>query len=210
MKARFVGVAVGCLLLASLARGAQEKPRSDGGVDVDPANLISICGAANEPVSVVATHARARAEASSRSGSPIADLIVEVTNRSDKPVSYIRYTLDPPDRCPGWSHPFSYWVWYGQPVGPSHRKIPGTAGPPVAPGKKVELVLRGVDLEFIRWKGIQAKCHPGAKSDLTIAKVAFTDGTGWEGFADGPNHDQWNGRPWTPPPATQEKPKKGH
>jgi hypothetical protein len=55
-----------------------------------------------------------------------------------------------------------------------------------------------------RWKK-KYGCAETVLPELVLMNVVFTDGTGWEGFADGPNHDQWNGRPWTPPPAQPEK-----
>lgn len=187
---------------------AVKQPQSAAKRDV--ADLISINSALNEPVRVV--RMRFRDDVVGQSGrnrsavdSRIPDLLVEVLNVSTKVVRFVGYTLDPPDRCPRWRHPLSYWIWHGDPTALSGRPLKGPPGVPLQPGERIDLVVKGDYLESIRSMSIRAKCPPGVRSEMTISKVAFTDGTGWEGFADGPNHDQWNGRPWTPPAATPPK-----
>ncbi len=149
-------------------------------------DLLNIVRAPDEPLNIVDIRL-----GNSKSG----DLIIEVENISSKPVTFIGYTLAPADDCPKSDHPLAFWVGYGD-----WSVLPGDGergvDPPVNPNHKVTLTFSryGGILKYHRW----AKCPAGVKPDLYLNKVAFSDGTGWEGFADGIDHSEWNGRAWFP------------
>jgi len=181
---------------ASARKPVQNQPK-------DPSELVVIHPALNEPVSVVRMSFRAQSDVSTatkggqrRAG--ISDVIVEIVNRSTRPVSFVQYGLQPPDECTGWSHPLTLFIWYGRTTTPTEEQA--RAEPPIAPGAHREIIIPGYEFQAIRSRMQMSRCRPSLKSRLVIEKVAFSDGTGWEGFADGPEGDQWNGRPWTPEP----------
>jgi hypothetical protein len=110
------------------------------------------------------------------------DVRVEAVNRSGRAISFAIWVVDPPDRG---NHPFSREIWYGR--AQPQADGPYVAGEPeVAPAASIRFVIHGADL---------------GGAELHLWQVAFTDGTGWESFADGPSHDHYSGRPWTPPAA---------
>jgi hypothetical protein len=202
-----------CSLQASL----HARAGSRGGIAPvmsDSAGLLRVLRANNEPVQIVEMkYQEPFSLPAPKKGRlqrlKVPNLNVWVLNRSDRAVSYIQYSLDPPDRCPGWSHPLSIWVWYGR-TQPTAAAPVNPAEPAIAPGQSVQIVVKGADLEWIHAESMKAKCGPNDRTDFTIWKVAFTDGTGWEAFADGPSNSEWNGRPWTPPePGSAEAPAKG-
>lgn len=67
------------------------------------------------------------------------------------------------------------------------------------PGAHVTLALpESRYRQFIAYQR-KAGCFDTALPELTLRAVVFCDGSGWEGFAIGPGHSLWSGRPWTPP-----------
>ena len=149
-------------------------------------DVLNIVRAPNEPVSIVDV----------RFGD-IGDLLVEVTNISPKSVIFAGYILAPFDHCPESDHPMSFGVGYGD-----WRMLSGDGthkiDPPAPAGQKVILRVPRKTYELILNSQKRAKCPFSAKPDLYLDKVAFDDGSGWEGFADGVDHSEWNGRPWIP------------
>ena len=198
-----------CLILATVCslqvslHARAEKTGAPAPPMSDSAGLLSVLSARNEPVDVVEMkYLEPFSLPPVKKGRyrrlKVPNLNIQIVNRSDRAVSYIQYSLDPPDRCPGWRHPLSIFVWYGR-TEPTAAGPLNPAEPPIAPGQSVQIVVKGADLEWIHAESVKAKCGPNDRTDFTIWKVAFTDGTGWEAFADGPSGTEWNGRPWTPP-----------
>ena len=144
-------------------------------------DLLNISRAPNEPVTVV----DARID---KTG----DLIIEVENISSRPVTYIGYYLAPAV-CPKSVKPAAYWVGYGdQSVLSSTSKHKTDL--PLDPSRKVTLtvsqkVYKGI-LKFQK----SANCASSAKPELNLSRVVFNDRSGWQGFADGAAHSEWNGR----------------
>jgi hypothetical protein len=149
-------------------------------------DVIKIVRAPNEPVNIVDIRF-----------ANTGDLIVEVDNTSSKPIIFVGYVLSPFDRCPKSDHPMALWVGYGDwsvLSNDSSHKI----DPPVGPSHKVTLTVSRKAYEGILSSQKSAKCPSSAKPELYLNKVAFSDGSGWEGFADGVDHSEWNGRLWVP------------
>jgi len=128
------------------------------------------------------------------------DVLVTVENVSGKRIRTIEYNVVPEDYCAGsqkWIYPV---IAYGNPKTTGSRTNPPEL--PIAPGKIVIFRIPALTYSGILQRQRTAKCAIDAKPDFTILTVAFCDGTGWEGFADGPDHAFWNGRPWLPPDRT--------
>jgi hypothetical protein len=148
----------------------------------DPSELVVVHPALNEPVSVVRMAFRAPSDVSpaTKGGqrpTGISDVIVEIVNRSARPVSFVRYGLQPPDECPGWSHPLTRYIWYGRTTTPPEEQA--RAEPPIAPGASREIVIPGYELGSIRSRMQKSRCRLSLKTRLVIENVAFSDGTGW-------------------------------
>ncbi len=148
--------------------------------------VLTIIRAPNEPVNIVDIRF-----------ANAGDLFIEVENTSSKPIIFVGYVLSPFDRCPKSDHPMALWVGYGDwrvLSNDSNHKI----DPPVDPNSKVTLTVSRKAYEGILNSQKSAKCPSSAKPELYLNKVAFDDGSGWEGFADGIDHSEWNGRLWIP------------
>ena len=149
-------------------------------------DVLKIVRAPNEPVNIVDIRF-----------ANTGDLLVEVKNTSSKTIIFIGYVLAPFDRCPESDHPMALWVGYGDwsvlSNDGSHK-----IDPPVDPSRKVTLTISRKAYEGILNSQKAAKCPSSAKPELHLNKVAFNDGSRWEGFADGVDHSEWNGRLWVP------------
>ena len=150
------------------------------------ADVLKLVRAPNEPVSILEIRF-------ANSG----DLLIDIENISPKPMIFAGYVLAPFDRCPKTDHPMAVWIGYGDwsvISGNGIHKIDA----PIDPAHKVTLtVSRKVYDEILNSQKL-AKCISSAKPELYLDKVAFNDGSGWQGFADGVDHSEWNGRPWIP------------
>jgi hypothetical protein len=125
------------------------------------------------------------------------DIQIDVSNISSKTIIFAGYHFSPRDDCPKSNHPLSFWVGYGD------WKMLGRKGdvkidPPIPPNRKVTMTIPLKMYRVILQEHKFARCLDSAKPGLTLGNVAFSDGAGWEGLADGPDHSEWNGRPWIP------------
>jgi len=155
----------------------------------DYGTTLRIIRSPNEPVQVVGVRFIKSAQSNSR------DLLLEVENLSAKSVRFVGYTVAPAG-CPRSDHPAAYNIGYGDWAAIS---VTGKHVDPAIPAH----VRKNVNLPASVYAGYLSYqkshgCSADQRPELTLDKVAFCDGTGWEGFADGPDHSQWNGRDWKP------------
>jgi hypothetical protein len=125
------------------------------------------------------------------------DLLIDLENVSSKPIIFVGYVLAPFDRCQKSDHPMAFWIGYGDwtvlSANGSHE-----IDAPVDPSHKVTLTISQKVYDGILNSQKLAKCPSSAKPELYLDKVAFNDGSGWQGFAGGADHSEWNGRLWIP------------
>jgi hypothetical protein len=155
----------------------------------DIESFLKILRAPNEQVRVIGVR-----HATSVQLNP-GDLLIDIENLSEKPIRFIYYTLAPAD-CPSSDHPVSFGVGYGDWSAVSPRKTT-TDSPIPAHGRREISFPASIYSGFLNYQKSHG-CSPRQRPELTLDKVAFCDGTGWEGFADGPDHSEWNGRDWKP------------
>ena len=168
--------------LAALLPGAFAiLPADDSGAS------LKIISSTNEPVRLIRIHPVKPGQS---------DLLIEIENLTAKPIRFVSYRLAPAD-CPRSDHPAAVGIGYGDwsAAFPHLRKyiespIPGY-------GKKGIRFPRSLYKELLQYQKSHG-CLSHQRPELMLDKVAFCDGTGWEGFAGGPHHSEWNGRDWTP------------
>jgi hypothetical protein len=126
-------------------------------------------------------------------------LLAGIENRSSKEVRYVELSLSPHGPCPRSDHPLSFVIVYGDRSAFAPARMPGVEPQRSIPaGERVTL-----DISTSTYRGVirsqqAAGCPASAKPAVTLIRVAFCDDTGWQGFADGPEHSRWNGKDWTP------------
>jgi hypothetical protein len=161
--------------------------------------LLSVMQAKNEPVSVVAMQRE-------DTGTDKGNLVVRLKNVASRSIRFLSYTFVSP-RCPK-SPPKTAGrgIFFGDSAYLSKANAKLTKNePPVPPGERFSIVVPSAWLVGAKKGARMYGCADDVRPTLYLTHVIFTDGTGWEGFANGSNHDQWDGRPWTPPPVQPEK-----
>src|SRR5262245_41942273 len=128
------------------------------------------CGV-DGPVAVV------RAEASDAPNGEVGDLLITVANRATKTIGLVEFWLTPAD-CPGSRKPAGLAVAYGG---------AGRADAPIPVGGTATVTIGGGVLRRVVRYQLQAGCAIDARPVLTLARVGFCDGSGWEGYATGPD-----------------------
>lgn len=124
------------------------------------------------------------------------DLVISIHNTSDKYIRLIVFGLSGA-LCPASGKPPALAVGYGDwTVVNSENSGPGE--PALLPGSVAWVVMPASTYNWMLADQIKRDCKDTARPQLILKLVAYCDGTGWEGFADGPNHAYWNGRAWTP------------
>jgi hypothetical protein len=152
----------------------------------DSGTILKIIRSPNEPVRVIGVRPANPAQS---------ELLIEIENLTAKPLQFVFYTVAPAD-CPRSDHPAAYNVGYGDWAAVS--QIRKAIDPPLPPHGKQEISFpSSVYSGFIRYQKNHG-CSPHQRPELYLLNVAFCDGTGWKGFADGPDHSEWNGRDWKP------------
>jgi hypothetical protein len=157
----------------------------------DATSALKLVRAADEPLAIASIYfANARGKAG--------DVVLEIENRSHKAIRYAAYTVGWPD-CPLQRvKPGAQIVSYGN-IGTFGIAGRAAEDRPIKMGGRAVLRIPLALLDSMeRWKR-KYGCAASIQPELVLSRVAFNDGTGWEGFAGGPKHDQWTGRPWTPP-----------
>jgi len=172
---RRIGVAVLLILAAGATAVVAERP------------LMRIVVAAEQPVRVLAI----------RDGDEPGALVVEVENHSQKSVWSAAFLVSPAD-CARSGHPAAKWLAFPDDA-PSSRTPQRT----LEVGARTKLLLLPVHYQQMLRYQLKAGCPEEARPDIFLRTVAFCDGTGWEGFADGPEHTVWAGRAWSPPQKPQ-------
>ncbi len=152
----------------------------------DSGTILKIIRSPNEPVRVIGVRLTNPAES---------ELLIEIENLTAKPIQFVFYTVAPAD-CPRSDHPAARDVGYGDWAAVS--QVRKAIDPPVPPyGRKEISYPSSIYSGFIGYQKNHG-CSSQQRPELYLRNVAFCDGTGWEGFADGPNHSEWNGRDWKP------------
>jgi hypothetical protein len=122
-------------------------------------------------------------------------LLVEIVNTSGKRAWLVEFTLAPAD-CPHSDHPIASSLTY---PAKSPRTNESSLANTLEPGAHATLVLPGSRYRQVIAYQRKAGCPATALPELALSAVTFCDGSGWEGFASGPGHSLWSGRPWQPP-----------
>lgn len=178
-------------LLCAIARTVASAPVATGGGGVDPGNdILTIVRGRDEPVTVEAVDLL--------KGSTRGDVAVRVRNNGPRVVTFISYVLERVD-CPKVSKVVGHGFVVGgrEHVTRANRYLVRSA-PPLSAGSTVTfMVPRKIYLKYARLAK-DSSCPVGSHPELVLLRVAFEDGSGWEGYADGPGHGEWWGRPWTP------------
>jgi|WetSurMetagenome_2_1015567.scaffolds.fasta_scaffold195447_2 hypothetical protein len=143
----------------------------------------------NEPVQVIGVRSIKSGQSNSR------DLLIEIENLSTKSIRFVGYTVAPAD-CPRSDHPAAYNIGYGDWAAVSVTEKHVDAAIPAHARKEV-LLPASVYSGYLSYQKSHG-CSSDQRSEVWLKNVAFCDGTGWEGFADGPAHSEWNGRDWKP------------
>jgi len=150
--------------------------------------LLHILSASDQPIHVV--RVRLAAQPAARGS-----LLVEITNASPRRAWRVEFAVAPAD-CPRADHPLATLLAYPRNTLPGNQPLPVDA---LDPGTGTTLLLPESRYREILAYQRKAGCADAVLPELTLLTVAFCDGSGWEGFADGPDHAIWSGRPWTPP-----------
>lgn len=166
---------------ASAASAADSPKQTNAAATVYQSDLLDIARAPNEPVRVADTRI-------DKTG----DLLIEVENGSSQPVTLIRYYLAHAD-CPKSVKPFAYLIGYGDRSASSGNGESKTEQP-LAPHSRATLRVAQKTYKGILNAQKLWKCASSAKPKLILRQVTFKDRSGWEGFADGASHSEWNGR----------------
>lgn len=185
MKLRLKAATCAVFVVVITGVSVLSAPGAEAGFENESA--VRLSPAPNEPVKVKAIHSDPKKREMSL------DLVIEIQNRAEKPIRYIAYTLGWPSCPKAHTKPLSPMIEYGE-MGPGSRKKE------IGIGATAELHIPGKTLDGIAKWATKNGCASTVRPDFVLEKVVFSDGTGWEGFADGPEHRQWNGRPWTPSP----------
>jgi hypothetical protein len=129
------------------------------------------------------------------------DLEVVIRNASPQAVRFVGFLLAPAE-CPAPIKPAALWMAYGD-----RSALDGEANQPaeaaLLSGEAITLSLSATSYQRVLGGQVARGCSADALPQLLLDKVAYCDGTGWEGIADGADHSAWNGRPWTPKGAAQ-------
>jgi hypothetical protein len=135
-----------------------------------------------------------------RYGNSRGDVLISIENASRKRIRAIEYNLAGAV-CPR-SEKLVYPIFiYGDPKALGFRSQKAS-GAPIAPTGTAVIQVAASTYSGLVERQRSDGCASEAKPEFTVQHVVFCDGTGWEGFADGPDHSLWNGRPWTPPDRT--------
>jgi hypothetical protein len=167
---------VGVLLTLTLcplagAKGATKEP------------LLRVVVARQQPVRVVAVHRLHH----------VAAVVVEIRNESQKRVGDAEFVVAPAE-CPRSNHPVASILAFPEDASRPVRWAHG-----LEPGGRAQVLLSDALYRQMIDQQRKAGCGDAARPEIVLRTVAFCDGTGWEGFADGPEHAAWSGRPWAPP-----------
>lgn len=148
---------------------------------IDQSDWLKIARSPNEPVRVAETRF-----------DDAGKIIIQVENISSQPIIFIGYILAPAD-CPKSNHPAAFYLRYGDQSG-LRGNGEHEIDPPVDPSGRATLTISQKTYKGILNAQKSAKCASAAKPKLNLMRVVFADRSGWEGFADGVDHSEWNGR----------------
>lgn len=152
----------------------------------DSGAILKIISGSNEPVRVIGIQSIKPGQS---------DLLISIENLTARPIRFASYTVAPAD-CPRSDHPAAFGIGYGDWSAVSIGREPIDSPIPAHGRTEIRLPAH-IYSGFVNYQKSHG-CSSQKRPELWLDKVAFCDGTGWEGFADGPAHSEWNGRDWKP------------